>query len=354
MTVPTTTAPYGDGSAGYASALKEAFYGTAPTESTDASVCTYKMYAVDAGGDINGYNESIEREGIIGSRTEQDPEDGRAKRPVHWPITMYPTDMGQFLNWFGGLSANAADVAAYDHVWLANAAAARVGTSVSVVMYKGNGSEILAEKVDGCTFTKMTIAGDTTKSLKVTLDGFGQGFTTGIAKKTTFVCPAERGFNWGDVTWSFAIDGGGTPVVYVDSFSLVLNTMEDTDRYVMTNAVTLCEPLQPVSDVPPSVELTLALDADYLFIEAARNRRDIGIVFTAVHTLACASGKYYTLTIELPKLRIPPEVTVPLARGRQKISLTMKGYAHATTNSAGVAVLWEVRWKDAVATYSAT
>lgn len=341
--------PMGLGQDGFFRYQKEAVYGT-PIVSSLIDV------PVKEGTNLDGYQEFIENQNIMNDRTMQEPDLGRARRPFTIIMDGWVTLLGGFLELFNGGATSAADGAAdgsYDHYWLAIITGERVGESFTGQLARGDNT---ADQADGCVIDEMIVEGNTEGNIQYTFNGVGQGFTSGVARGSSFTYPTHstgNPFKFSHVSIVVTKADTDTVLTCMNSFNLTMRYNHDLERYKMCTTAS-AEIRQPVFNGIPEAILTMNVDADQNFLTEARAGNAFSITLTFTHTLQAGSApSYYTQAFEFPACRLDPATTVPHGNGRQNVDLTFNcHYGGTTTNSGAVIVPWEIRLTDAIATHT--
>lgn len=329
------------GTEGYARFQKEADYGTGVTSAMT-------LLPILPGTEIIATRELVPNEGIMTSRMNPAPELG--KKLVKGNILMdgHPGLIGPFMNFMFGAASNssAEGDGAYNHYWLPNLTAERIGVIFTLQMAQGNE---LADQFVSCMIHKMTISINNEGFVKYNFEFTGYDWTTNVARITSFTYPALIPFNFGHCTVSEATYGTLTGI---DQLEIVIDLNMEIDRFKLGSL----SPARHTYMGRSKPVLTMTLDANQQWIDDARahTSRDFIITLTGDTDQAGSTPTYYSTAIEFPGCRLNPETIAPNVNERIKMDLEFDcSYGGVPTNGGSTSYMYEIRVTDAAASYTA-
>lgn len=325
----------------YVRIQKESVFGTGVTNSmTDLKVLPDTS--------ITAVNNVIEVANQVASRIKQTPDlEGRIRVEGSLSIDVDPTTIGRLLDLFLDQSAVAGDAnTGYVHTYLAPVSGERVGNSLTIQQALGSA---LADQYNGCTINTMTLSSDNEGNLKCQFGIVGKTFTEDVARVSSWTYGAISAFNFGMTTCTLTFTGYTGYVQKVNSFELAIDLGYDTERYKLGSRSIE----QPAFSKPITATLKINCDSDATLLEFARNQTAFKAELAIVHTTnaGAVSGKY-EIDVEIPVLRFDPTTAIKNANERLTMDLTAMIYGGTTTGSGSTVVPFEIRCRDAVATYA--
>ena len=331
----------GLGSDGYLRLQKESVYGTGVTNAMkDIKILPETLVKVT--------NNIIETLNQVNSRIKQDPNTaGRIAIEGSIEMDVDPTNLGYILDVALDQKAvtGTADTG-YLHAFLAPYTGSNIPNSMTVQQALGGN---LVDQFNGCTITGFELSSDTEKNEKMIYSLVGQTHTADVARVTSFTFGAVQPFSFGQTTITVTFTGLTAYTLKCNSFTFKSEFGYDTERYKLGSQSIL----QSVFKAIASGELSVNVDADATLLEYARAQTPCSILITTTHSvLAGAVSGAYSYIIEIPEARIKPETEVKNSNERLTQDIVFDIYGGTTTNSGTDVVAYEIRVKDAVASYA--
>lgn len=324
----------GIGQDGYVRIQKETTWGTAVTSSMT-------LLPVLPGSTFETVDMNIDNENIISSRVKQTPNRGRQTVKFSLKMNLPFTLVGALMNLLLGTSTNSG-ASAYVHTWLMPITGLRVGKSFTMEVAKGGDT---AEQFEGCVFTSLKIAGDNVGQIIVTLDGIGETFSENVARISSFSYPTTIPGNF-----SMAVLTVNSSALSINSFEILMDLNYDLENFKLGSRFIQ----NPVFKGIPILTLKCNTDADRQFPVAAHAHTYYttnSLVITSTEIAAAATA--YKFELEIPKMKLAPETSIPVDNDRLVMDLDFDcGFGGTTTGSSSSVVMGEVRVTDATATYA--
>ncbi|MFW9821371.1 MAG: phage tail tube protein [Candidatus Thorarchaeota archaeon] len=329
------------GADGYSRVQKQSVYGTAVT----GAMSTVPI----RGGAIRSIIvQMIENANIIAQRYRQLPNKGRKVNNFSLPMSIYPDDIGMWMNFFLGAATSAAvGDGAYNHYWLQELSAERDG---SIFTYDFAQGAELEEQLIGCMINKIIINSDNEGNVTFTVEGVAKDYATDKARITSFAYSSKIPYAFKHV--SITENGLGDISASIESINLEIDLAHDVEKFRLGDDTIK----RMVFNGIPIITMDLTVDAEQQWIDAARayTDYDFTVAFTSTEN-AGTTPTVFSFAIEMPRCRLNPELAHPeesMERLKHDLSF-IADYGGTTTNSGTDNVAFEIRVTDDTATYTA-
>ena len=332
-------AEMGLGADGYLRVQKESVYGTGVTSAMT-------LLPIKPGTILNATDANIEQGNVIASRLKQAPELGRKLITGNIIMDMHPSLIGLIYNFMFGAAGGTTDNAdgSYSHYWLQDLSAERDGSIFTTQLAQG--SELADQFVSGM-ISKITIESDNEGLVQLTAEVIYKDYSTDIARISSFSYPALVPLKFDQI----AITEAGLGAITAEALTIEIDLNYDTERFKLGDDTVN----RVVFNGIPQVTMTMTIDADQQFLDAARvhTAYDFTVTLTGSDNAGTTPTKYST-AFEFPGCRLNPELATEQTQERLKMDLEFDcSYGGTSTNSGADSVQFEVRVTDTESSYTA-
>jgi hypothetical protein len=307
-------------------------------------------FPVKSNSSIFTFQDAYERKDIVASRLKQTPVATVTRVGTTIGMDAAPSLMGKiFRNLLGTSADGTVSDSTYEHTWLMPVSGERIGKYFGLKFAKGADAPYWLK---GLVMNKLKISSNNKDGVSMEFSAIGKNFVS-TTRASSWSYPAYIPYIAQHVTVTIdpVTPANDSPITQlVNSFELEIDLSYDEQRFKIGGGGQISN---PVFNGKPSVKLKMNVDADQYWESYAQTYEQFAVTLQILSTENAAGSTPFRTQIEIPKAMLKPDTAISNSDGRLSMDLEFDcSYGGSTTGSSSVAVMAEIRHRDAVASYS--